>query len=272
MQQLADRWRRENQIIGLVPTMGFLHEGHRSLMRKGRALAGRLVVSIFVNPTQFGSGEDFNTYPRGLEQDLVLTRETGVDAVFAPDKAHFYGPQFQTYVNQERLPRHLCGLSRPVFFRGVTTVVTKLFNSVKPHVAIFGQKDYQQLLVIRQMVRDLNFDMDIIEMPTVRDADGLAMSSRNAYLTGEQRISALSLFESLTEAQERLRSGVTDPQQIIAGAAERITALPDTAIDYITVCDPQTLEDLQIIERPALMALAVEIGGTRLIDNMLLNP
>ena len=272
MQQQADRWRREGQTIALVPTMGFLHEGHLTLMRRGRALADRLVVSIFVNPTQFGPNEDFDTYPRGLERDLALTRETGVDAVFAPDKARLYGPQYQTYVTLERLPQHLCGLSRPVFLRGVATVVTKLFNSVKPHVAIFGQKDYQQLLVIRRLVQDLNFDIDIIGLPTVREADGLALSSRNCYLTGAQRISALSLFQSLTEAQERLRAGVTDARQIIAGAAERIAALPDTEIDYIAVCDPQTLESLPTIDQPALMALAVKVGGTRLIDNVLLNP
>lgn len=272
MQARSDRIRRLGTTIVFVPTMGFLHEGHLSLMREGKKHGEYLVVSIFVNPKQFGPGEDLEAYPRDLEKDLELVRQEGVNAVFTPDAGEMYGEKFQTFVELEKLPKHLCGLSRPVFFKGVATVVTKLFNIVKPHVAVFGQKDYQQLTVIRQMVRDLNLDITVIGSPTVREPDGLAMSSRNTYLTQKQRLSALSLNKSLKEAQALVEKGHRDASEIIDAAAALIRSYPETEIDYISVCDPETLEDVVTINRPALMALAVKVGKARLIDNMILKP
>ncbi len=272
IQARSDRMRRQGKTIVFVPTMGFLHEGHLSLMREGKTHGDDLVVSIFVNPTQFGPGEDLDAYPRDLERDLDLVRKEGVDAVFVPDVHEIYGDRFQTYVELKKLPNHLCGNSRPVFFQGVATVVTKLFNIVKPHVAVFGQKDYQQLVIVRQMVRDLNLDIAVIGAPTVREPDGLAMSSRNTYLTPEQRVSALSLYQSLINAQALLESGVQDAAEIIDSATDLIRSHPDTEIDYIAVCDPETLVDVKTIDRPVRMALAVKVGKARLIDNMLLKP
>jgi len=272
MQARSDRIRRLGTTIVFVPTMGFLHEGHLSLMREGKKHGEDLVVSIFVNPKQFGPGEDLEAYPRDLEKDFELVRQEGVHAVFTPDAGEMYGENFQTVVELEKLPKHLCGLSRPVFFKGVATVVTKLFNIVKPHVAVFGQKDYQQLTVIRQMVRDLNLDITVIGSPTVREPDGLAMSSRNTYLTPKQRSSALSLNQSLKNAQALVEKGLRDASEIIDAAAALIRSYPETEIDYISVCDPDTLDDVATINRPALMALAVKVGKARLIDNMILKP
>ncbi|QTA88158.1 Pantothenate synthetase [Desulfonema magnum] len=263
--------RRSGKTIAFVPTMGFLHEGHLSLMREGRNRCDDVVISIFVNPTQFGPGEDLESYPRSFERDCELAEKQGVNAIFAPNEKELYGKNFQTYVKLEDLPNHLCGISRPVHFRGVATVVTKLFNIVKPHFAIFGQKDYQQVAVIRQMVKDLNFDIEIVGHPTVRETDGLAMSSRNSYLTPDQRVSALSLYASLKKAQTLLENGITDAAEIIRAASELITSHPGTAIDYITICDPETLADMETISKPALMALAVKVGKTRVIDNMILD-
>ena len=272
MQKRSDKMRCQGKTIVFVPTMGFLHEGHLSLIREGKKHGDDMVVSIFVNPTQFGPSEDLETYPRNLERDLDLLQKEGVNAVFTPDADEIYGEKYQTYVELEKLPNHLCGLSRPVFFKGVATVVTKLFNIVKPHVTIFGQKDYQQLTVIRQMVRDLNFDIEVVGAPTVRESGGLAMSSRNTYLTPDQRISALSLNKSLQKAQTLVENGLKDADKIINTAAELIRSHPGTEIDYITICDPETLDDMKTIDKPALMALAVKIGKARLIDNMILNP
>jgi pantoate--beta-alanine ligase len=272
MQARSDKMRREGKTIVFVPTMGFLHEGHLSLVREGQKYGDDLVVSIFVNPAQFGPGEDLETYPRDFERDLELLRKEGADAVFAPDAEEIYGENFQTFVEMEKLPKHLCGLSRPVFFRGVATVVTKLFNIVKPHAAIFGEKDYQQLTVIRQMVRDLNFDINIVGARTIREADGLAMSSRNIYLNSKQRMSALSLNKSLIKARELVENGLIDTAEIIDKAAKMIRSQPETEIDYIVICDPETLDDMKTIDRPARMALAVKVGKARLIDNMLLKP
>jgi len=272
MQARSDEMRCQGKTIVFVPTMGFLHEGHLSLMREGKKYGDDLVVSIFVNPTQFGPGEDLETYPRNFERDLELVRKEGVNAVFAPDADEIYGERFQAHVELGKLPNHLCGLSRPVFLKGVATVVTKLFNIVKPHVTIFGQKDYQQLTVIRQMVRDLNFDIKVVGAPTVREPGGLAMSSRNTYLTPAQRISALSLSKSLKKAQTLVENGLQDADKIIDTAAKLIRSHPETEIDYITICDPETLDDMKSIDRPALMALAVKVGKARLIDNMILKP
>jgi len=272
MQQHSDRIRALGRTIAFVPTMGYLHEGHLALIRKGRELGDELVVSIFVNPTQFAPGEDFEAYPRDPERDLSLIEKEKADAIFFPDTQELYPEGFQTYVELEKLPKHLCGISRPTFFTGVATVVTKLFNIVKPHLAVFGEKDYQQLTIIRRMVQDLNFDITIIGQPTVREPDGLAMSSRNTYLSPSQRPAALSLFNALNNADARVKDGINEAGKIIKEASDLITSYPDTTIDYISICDPETLDDVNTIETPVLMALAVKVGTTRLIDNMILKP
>lgn len=271
MQARSDRMRRQFKTIVFIPTMGFLHEGHLSLIQEGHKYGDDIVVSIFVNPTQFGPGEDLESYPKNLERDLELLQKQGVNAVFTPDAKEIYGKKFQTYVTLEKLPNYLCGASRPIHFRGVATVVAKLFNTVKPHVAVFGRKDYQQLIVIRQMVRDLDFGIKIIGAPTVREPDGLAMSSRNNYLTAEQRISALTLYKSLQKAKELIKSGIQDAATIIDAATELIQSYSETDIDYIAICDTETLVDIKTIDRPVVMALAVKVGKARLIDNMILN-
>jgi pantoate--beta-alanine ligase len=271
MQARSDRMRRQFKTIVFIPTMGFLHQGHLSLIQEGQKYGDDIIVSIFVNPTQFGPGEDLESYPKNLERDLELLQKHGVNAVFTPDAKEIYGKEFQTYVTLEKLPKYLCGASRPIHFRGVATVVAKLFNIVKPHVAVFGRKDYQQLIVIRQMVHDLDFGIDIIGAPTVRESDGLAMSSRNNYLTAEQRISALSLYKSLQKAKELISSGIRDAATIIDAATELIQSYPETDIDYIAIFDSETLVDIKAIDRPVVMALAVKVGKARLIDNMILN-
>jgi pantoate--beta-alanine ligase len=272
MQQEATQLLQTGKTIVLVPTMGYLHEGHLALMREGRKYGDILIMSIFVNPTQFGPSEDFQAYPRDLDRDRTLAESVGVDVIFAPEAEAMYDKADQSYVDLEMLPRYLCGLSRPSHFRGVATVVTKLFNIVRPHVAIFGEKDYQQLVIIRRMVRDLNFDIRIIGVPIMREADGLAMSSRNTYLSEDERRSALSLFQSLQHARETVAQGIRDAKQLIYGASGLIHSYPYTKIDYVAVCDPETLEDVDRLEGPTLMALAVWVGKTRLIDNAILKP
>ncbi len=271
MQVTSEKIRRQGQTISFVPTMGFLHDGHLSLLREGRKLGDYLILSIFINPTQFGPGEDLEAYPRDTEKDLDLAGKEGVDLVFMPDADMLYGKKFQTYVQLEKLPHYLCGVSRPTHFRGVATVVTKLFNIIKPHIAIFGQKDFQQLAVIRQTVSDLNFDIEIKGIPTVRESDGLAMSSRNAYLTPDQRSSAICLYKSLGKAATLVRKGEKNSSVIIDKTIDFIRSYPETRIDYVSVCDPDTIENVDTIDRPVLMALAVFIGKTRLIDNMILD-
>ena len=270
MQSRAHQLRRDGRRIAFVPTMGFLHEGHLSLMRIGREQADVLVISIFVNPTQFAPGEDFEAYPRDMPRDLALAESVGGDIVFTPDDEMMYREGFQTYVTPERLQKGLCGLSRPIFFRGVATVVTKLFNIVQPDIAVFGEKDFQQLVIIRRLVKDLNFGIEIIGGSTVREDDGLAMSSRNAYLKAEQRSAALSLHQALQLSRALVQQGETDPAQIIAAATRHIEGFDQAVIDYIVIVDPETLEDLAVVDRPARMALAVKVGSTRLIDNMAL--
>ena len=272
MQQCADDLRRQTKRIAFVPTMGFFHEGHLSLMRLGRRLADELVVSIFVNPAQFGPQEDFDTYPRDLDGDLDHCRREKVDIVFIPSREEMYPQHFQTAVRLDRLPNHLCGISRPIFFTGVATVVAKLFNVVKPHLAVFGEKDFQQLLVIRQMVQDLNLDIDIVGSPLVREPDGLAMSSRNEYLSPQQRPAALSLYRSLCKAREMVQSGIFHSAQILSEAQTIISTHAENEIDYLSICDMQTLEKVDTIDRPMLMAVAVRVGKVRLIDNMILEP
>jgi pantoate--beta-alanine ligase len=257
--------------IVLVPTMGFLHEGHLVLMREGRKRGDILVVSIFVNPTQFGIGEDYEDYPRDLEGDARKAATVGVDTIFAPSAAEMYPSGYQTFVTVENVTQNLCGASRPTHFRGVTTVVGKLFNIVQPHVAVFGEKDYQQLIAIRQMVKDLNFDIQIVGMPTVREPDGVAMSSRNKYLSPEERGAALCLTASLDRAEKLVKGGERSAQRLLEESYKIINDQPLASIDYVTVCDPLTLEDVGAIRSSALMALAVRIGKTRLIDNRIVS-
>ncbi|OEU52468.1 MAG: pantoate--beta-alanine ligase [Desulfobacterales bacterium C00003060] len=272
MQQKAGHLLQTGNTIALVPTMGYLHEGHLALMREGRKHGDALVVSIFVNPTQFDPGEDLESYPRDMDRDAHLAESVGVDIIFAPEAEAMYGQTYQTHVDLEMLPRFLCGLSRPGHFRGVATVVTMLFNIVKPHVAVFGEKDYQQLVIIRRMVDDLNFEIRIIGVPIVREADGLALSSRNTYLSKDERRSALSLSHSLQQAQKSVAHGMKDARQVIKGALEHIRSYPYTKIDYVAVCDTKTLQDVDRIDGPSLMAMAVWVGKTRLIDNAILKP
>lgn len=266
------RLLQTGKTIAFVPTMGYLHEGHLALMREGRKHGDSLVVSIFVNPTQFGPAEDVQTYPRDMDRDISLAESVGVDVIFAPEAEAMYDKAYQTYVDLDMLPQHLCGPSRPGHFRGVATVVTKLFNIVRPQVAIFGEKDYQQLVIIRRMVRDLNFKIRVIGVPIVRESDGLAMSSRNTYLSEDERRFSLSLFQSLQQAQESVAEGISDARELIHEAAELISSHPHTKIDYVAICDPESLEDVDRVEGPTLMALAVRVGKTRLIDNAILKP
>ena len=259
------------QTIALVPTMGFFHEGHLELMRAGRRLADKLVISIFVNPTQFGPSEDLEEYPRDMEGDLAKAREVGVDIAFIPSAEEMYPDGFQTSVTVEDISKYLCGISRPHFFGGVATIVTKLFNITKPHLSIFGQKDFQQLAVIRRMVKDLDMGIEIIGVPTVRESDGLAMSSRNSYLNPEERSSALSLKKSIEMAKDMVRRGEKDATGVISAIKTLISSHPFTKIDYISICDPITMEDKSVIEGEFLLALAVKIGKSRLIDNCLID-
>jgi pantoate--beta-alanine ligase len=250
--------------------MGYFHEGHLTLMREGRKYGDCLVVSIFVNPTQFGPSEDFQAYPRDPDSDIRMADAVGVDVLFTPDARDMYGKDYQTYVDLDVLPKRLCGLSRPGHFRGVATVVTKLFNIVKPQTSLFGEKDYQQLAIIRRMVQDLNMGVKILGVPTVRETDGLAMSSRNAYLSSKERPSALSLFQSLQLAQKRVAEGVKEASQILKEVSEFIASHPHTKEDYVVLCDPESLAEVQHIDKPCLLALAIRVGKTRLIDNAIL--
>lgn len=260
--------RAEGKTIGLVPTMGFLHDGHMSLMNKARGENATVVTSIFVNPTQFGPNEDLGSYPRDLEADARKCASAGVDALFMPQAADMYAAGFQTYVDVEKVSVPLCGASRPGHFRGVATVVLKLLNMVGPSAAYFGQKDFQQLQVIKTMVRDLNVDVTIVPCPTVRESDGLAMSSRNTYLSPDQRRQALCLYHALIEAGKEFEAGETKAQSYVETMSRRIRQEPGAVPDYISLVDPDTLEDLHEVTDKALAVLAVRIGKTRLIDNM----
>ena len=270
MQKHSNDLRSSGKTIAFVPTMGFFHEGHLELMRLGRKSAGILVISIFVNPTQFGPSEDLASYPQDPEGDMAKAKGAGVDIAFRPSPEEMYPEGFQLKVIVEKLTKHLCGLSRPGHFDGVATVVTKLFNIVKPHMAIFGQKDYQQLAVIKRMVMDLNMDIDIISAPTVREPDGLAMSSRNAYLNPEERKSASCLKKSIDLAQKMARKGERDTQKIKEVVESEILRHPYTKIDYIQLCNPLSLEEVRAMGDETLLALAVKVGETRLIDNQVL--
>lgn len=270
MQEFSLRARSEGKTIALVPTMGYLHDGHASLMREGRTRSDILVASIFVNPTQFGRGEDFETYPRDLERDSKIAAEAGVDVIFSPNATEMYPDSCQTYVNVEGLSLPLCGASRPGHFRGVATVVTKLFNIVRPHTALFGKKDFQQLAVIRRMTADLNMGVEIVGMPIVREPDGLAMSSRNVYLSPEERQQALSISRAIRQIVWLYRNGERSAKRLRKVAIAEINAKPAARVDYVELRDCTTLEEVTTVDDATLLALAVKIGKTRLIDNCIL--
>ncbi len=272
MYATSNLLRKRGKMIGFVPTMGALHEGHLSLVRRARVENNIVVVSIFVNPIQFGPNEDFQKYPRTFESDCKLLIKEKTDFLFFPSGKEMYPEDFETYVYLEKLPEHLCGLSRPGHFKGVATVVTKLFNIVRPHRSYFGQKDYQQAKIIEKMVRDLNIDTEIITLPIIREPDGLAMSSRNAYLSPEERKKATSLYQSLLLADKLIKEGETDCNEIKKEMEKKIQSIaPDAKIDYIAIVDPETLEDLKFIQKKVVIALAVFIGNTRLIDNFIID-
>jgi pantoate--beta-alanine ligase len=267
MQRYAETLRNSGKKIAFVPTMGYLHRGHLSLMEAGRKMGDCLVTSIYVNPTQFGPTEDLAKYPRDFQRDETLCREVGVDVIFYPGDRDMYPEHYQTYVHVEGVTENLCGLSRPGHFRGVATVCAKLFNIVKPHVAVFGKKDFQQLVVIRRMVEDLNMDLEIIGLPTVREPDGLAMSSRNTYLKPDEREAALSLSRSLLMAKTLYEKGERDAGKIIEEVTRFIGRHPEGKIDYVKICDTTTMKDVNRLQGKEVIALAVRVGVARLIDN-----
>ncbi|MDP2853213.1 MAG: pantoate--beta-alanine ligase [Smithellaceae bacterium] len=270
MQAHCESLRLSGKKISFVPTMGYFHEGHLSLMKEARKTADHVVVSIYVNPTQFGPKEDFSKYPRDFERDAQMAQSVGVDVIFFPANTEMYPNAYQSYVDVGQVTQNLCGMSRPGHFRGVTTVCCKLFNIVKPHSAIFGKKDFQQLAAIKRMVADLNLDLEIIGLPTFREPDGLAMSSRNFYLSQEERSSALTLIGALRLGQKLYAGGERNAAVMIKQAEKLINSAKFTAIDYIKICDAATLEDVNEITGEVVMALAVKVGKTRLIDNSVL--
>jgi len=267
MKEFSSRARRAGKTIAFVPTMGYFHDGHLSLMRGGRKQGDLLVVSLFVNPTQFGPNEDFKNYPRDFERDGKMAEEVGVDVLFVPEAMEMYPPDHQTVVRVEKVTQNLCGKSRPTHFQGVTTVVMMLFEIVMPHVAIFGEKDYQQLVTIQQMAKDLHMSVEVVGMPTVREADGLAMSSRNTNLLPEERKAALSLYRSLQKAKELLQKGERKADRILHEMKGILQSEPLVRIDYVQICDAYTLQDVDRIDGDVVIALAAYLGKTRLIDN-----
>jgi pantoate--beta-alanine ligase len=269
VRETVKAWKRAGDQVALVPTMGFLHEGHQSLMNAAKAANARVVVSIFVNPMQFGPTEDLASYPRDLDKDQLLCQQSGVDLIFHPDADEMYSPDFCSFVDMTGLTEGLCGSSRPVHFRGVCTVVSKLFNIVQPDRAYFGQKDAQQLAVIRRMVRDLNIDVQVIGCPIIREQDGLAKSSRNSYLNREERQAALCLHAAIQSGQQLIQNGAKDCQKIITQMSALINQQPLAKIDYISIVDAETLIPVEQITRSVLCAMAVYIGKTRLIDNFI---
>ncbi len=272
MQGVSRGLRKEGKIIAFVPTMGFLHQGHIRLMEEGKNISDCLVTSIFVNPTQFGPSEDYEGYPRNFTKDKKLSLEAGIDIIFIPSVREMYPPDFQTFVRVEKVTQNLCGISRPTHFQGVTTVVAKLFNIIKPHIAVFGNKDFQQLITIKRMAKDLNFDIKIIGVPTVREKDGLAMSSRNNYLNSRERKAALALPLSLKRAENLFNSGEKNAEMIIKTVKEVIEKESLNRIEYVKICNSNTMEDMNRIDKEVVLALAVRVGNTRLIDNLILNP
>lgn len=262
--------KAEGKIVGFVPTMGYLHDGHLSLVKRSREECGEVVASIFVNPLQFSPREDFSQYPRDLDRDSGMLRECGVDALFLPSAAEMYPEGFSTHVEVTGLTDCLCGRSRPGHFRGVATVVAKLFNIVQPDRAYFGQKDAQQVLVIRKMVEDLNMPVEIVAVSTVREADGLAMSSRNVYLSPDQRAAAPVLYDSLRAAARAASKGERDSRRLVEMVRDMLSSLDGASIDYVEIRSLPDLKDKERLDSPSLLALAVKLGKTRLIDNIVL--
>lgn len=270
MQSLANSFILEGKKISFIPTMGALHNGHLELVKAGAQHGDITVVSIFVNPAQFGPNEDYNKYPRNLETDMKMLEDLGVDVIFSPSLADMYPAGFETYVELEKLPNHLCGLTRKGHFRGVATVVLKLFNIVKPHFAVFGLKDYQQLRIIQKMVNDLALEVEIISHHIVREQDGLAMSSRNNYLAESEKTSALALSKSLFAIKKEFDDGTSDAQKLINLGIETLNNSGLDEIEYLEICDPLTLDKKSIAAKGDLVAMALKIKSTRLIDNLLL--
>lgn len=267
VRAIVKAWRAEGLTVGLVPTMGYLHEGHASLIDKSHEQNDRTVVSDFVNPTQFGPNEDLESYPRDIEHDAALVEAHGGDIIFNPEPSEMYREGFVSFVDMDVLTKELCGLSRPVHFRGVCTVVSKLFNIVKPDRAYFGKKDAQQLAVIKRMVEDLNMDIEIVGCPIVREADGLAKSSRNTYLSADERKAALVLSQAIEIGKDLVREGKTDCAEIINVMKIKLESEPKAKIDYVKIVDVKTMQQIEKLDRDALCAMAVYIGKTRLIDN-----
>ena len=264
-------WKKEGLTVGFVPTMGYLHEGHQSLIKRAVEENDKVVVSIFVNPMQFGPTEDLDSYPRDLKKDSALCEATGANLIFHPEPEEMYTDGFCSYVDMSVLTEELCGLSRPVHFRGVCTVVSKLFHIVTPDRAYFGQKDAQQLAIIKRMVTDLNMDIEIIGCPIVREADGLAKSSRNTYLSAEERQAALILSKTIKLGEELVKNGETNSAVVLDAMKKQIATEPLAKIDYVKIVDALTMQQIDTIDRPILCAMAVYIGKTRLIDNFMTN-
>lgn len=269
VRRQVKEWKKAGLTVGFVPTMGYLHEGHASLIKAARENNDRVVVSIFVNPMQFGPTEDLASYPRDLEKDSALCSSLGVDLIFHPQPEEMYHEGFSSYVDMDVLTQELCGLSRPVHFRGVCTVVNKLFNIVTPDRAYFGQKDAQQLAVIRHMVDDLNMDIEIVGCPIIRETDGLAKSSRNTYLSEQERKAALILSKSIFMGKEMVQKGETNAGKIVDAMKQLIAAEPLARIDYVKAVDGLTMQQISEVKKPMLVAIAVYIGTTRLIDNFI---
>lgn len=269
VREEVKKWRQQGLTVGLVPTMGYLHEGHKSLIDKAVAQNDKVVVSVFVNPIQFGPTEDLATYPRDLERDAALCEDAGAALIFHPEKEDMYFDDFCTYIDMDGLTKGLCGKTRPIHFRGVCTVVGKLFNIVHPDRAYFGQKDAQQLAVVRRMVRDLNFDLEIVGCPIIREEDGLAKSSRNTYLSEEERKAAVILHKGLVKGEEMVSAGEKDVKKVLDAITEIIESEPLARIDYVEAVDFDNIETIDTIKGSVLVAVAVYIGKTRLIDNFI---
>lgn len=271
VREIVANWRKEGLSIGLVPTMGYLHEGHQSLIKKASEQNDRVIVSDFVNPMQFGENEDFDSYPRDIERDSEICEVAGGDVIFNPEISEMYSEYFSSFVNMNTLPNGLCGKSRPIHFKGVCTVVAKLFNIVCPDRAYFGQKDAQQLAIIKRMVSDLNFNIEIIGCPIIREEDGLAKSSRNTYLSQEERQAAVILSRSLKVGKKLIEDGEKDAKKVIAAITEEIEKEKLAKIDYVEIVDMNMLQPVTEINGPILTAIAVYIGKTRLIDNFIVD-
>lgn len=269
VRQQVKAWKKEGLTVGFVPTMGYLHEGHQSLVKKAVEENDRVVVSIFVNPIQFAPNEDLATYPRDLEADTKLCDSTGADLIFHPQPEEMYPQGFSTHIEMDNLTKELCGKTRPTHFGGVCTVVSKLFNIVQPNKAYFGQKDAQQLAIIKRMVKDLNFDIEIVGCPIIREADGLAKSSRNTYLSAEERQAALILSKAIKLGEDMVKSGETDAKAVIKAMTDKINTEPLAKIDYVNAVNALTIEPIDTLSGEVLVAIAVYIGKTRLIDNFM---